>query len=534
MRTRTSILGLLFFAVFQVSGVANPLEDGTQAFEKNDYVAALLLLQPLADQGNARAQAMVGAMFLIGCCGVAEDLEAGLDWTRKAAAQGVPEAQTALGDAYLNGRGAKLDYAEAMNWFMKAANQEDSSAQRSIGEMYEKGLGVPKSRDKAEKWQERSRRQPQLPNEVVEGLAAAASITLYSLQPWGGPDIPQWDFHGHHVLGRMVLAPNQAKTAIAALNAAVSTGDANFISMCLINPRQALAFKIGGDTYDVLICYECGQLEIFKNDHYLPFRGMIGGGPQALNGLLKSAAIPLADNPVALQKSYAEEAKVALKLAEEGDANAQGVIARMLMSGRGVKKDEAKGINWLAKSLTLSPDHPDFQVTLGKMYRQEQPLKQNYAKAMKLFQQAAAPGSVEAQDQIGELYDFGEGVARNTAEAMKWYRQAAENGNAEAQFDIGVRCAQGRDAKQDYAEALGWLQKAADQAHPQALAWMGTLYEKGWGVPQDQMEAYFWDRLAVKYQTIYGKRVPFRPTSEQYAILEKRLADWVAAHPKPF
>ena len=533
MRTRTGILGLLFFAVFRVSGVATPLEDGTQAFVKSDYVAAMLLLQPLADQGNAQAQAMVGTMFLIGCCGVAEDLVAGLDWTRKAAAQGVPEAQTALGDAYLNGRGTKLDYAEAMNWFMKAAEQGDSSAQRSIGEMYEKGLGVPKSRDKAKKWHDRSRRQPQLPNEVVEGLASSSSITLYSLQPWGGPDIPQWDFHGHHALGRLVLTPDQAKTAIAALDTAVSGGDANITSMCLINPRHALAFKIGGDAYDILICYECGQLQIFKNDQYLPFRGMIGGGPQVLDSLLKSAAIALADNPVALQRSYAEEAKVALKLAEEGDANAQGVIARMLMRGRGVKKDEAKGINWLAKSMTLPPDHPDFQVTLGKMYRQEQPLKQNYSKAMKLFQEATAQGSVEAQYQIAELYESGEGVARNTAEAMKWFRQAAEKGNAEAQFDIGVRCAQGRDLKQDYAEALHWLQKAANQAHPEALAWMGTMYEKGWGVPQDQMEAYFWNRLAVKYATTYGKRVPFRPTPEQYATLEKRLADWIAAHPKP-
>ena len=146
---------------------------------------------------------------------------------------------------------------------------------------------------------------------------------------------------------------------------------------------------------------------------------MIGGTPVALNGLLKSAGVPLADNSVplkdnypALKKSYAEEAKVALKLAEEGDAQAQGVIARMFMSGRGVKKDEAKGIDWLRKSLALPPDHPDFQVLLGKMYVNDQDLKKNYAEAMKLFQQAAAQGSVEAQYQIGELYDFGEGVAK--------------------------------------------------------------------------------------------------------------------------
>jgi hypothetical protein len=47
------------------------------------------------------------------------------------------------------------------------------------------------------------------------------------------------------------------------------------------------------------------------------------------------------------------------------------------------------------------------------------------------------------------------------------------------------------------------------------------------------MEAYFWNRLAVKYHTSNGHRVPLRPTPEQFAILEKRVADWIAAHPKP-
>jgi hypothetical protein len=62
---------------------------------------------------------------------------------------------------------------------------------------------------------------------------------------------------------------------------------------------------------------------------------------------------------------------------------------------------------------------------------------------------------------------------------------------------------------------------------------MGTMYEKGWGVPKDSMEAYFWDRLAVKYHTIYGNRVSFHATPEQFAIVEKRVANWIATHPKP-
>ena len=129
MRTPTSILGLLFFAVLLVSGVAGPLEDGTRAFEQNDWVPALMLLQPFAEQGNARAQFMVGAMYFRGW-GVTEDLEAGLEWIRKAADQGFVEAQSDLGIAYLNGRGTKRDYAQAMKWFIKAADQGDSAAQR--------------------------------------------------------------------------------------------------------------------------------------------------------------------------------------------------------------------------------------------------------------------------------------------------------------------------------------------------------------------------------------------------------------------
>src|SRR2546423_8469282 len=108
MRTPTIILGVLFFVVLGVPAVADPLKDGKEAFDRNDFVRALLLLQPLADAGNARAQTMVGNMFLIGCCGVAEDAEAGVEWLRKAAVQADGEAESLPGAAYLNGRGAKV------------------------------------------------------------------------------------------------------------------------------------------------------------------------------------------------------------------------------------------------------------------------------------------------------------------------------------------------------------------------------------------------------------------------------------------
>ena len=177
MRAPSGILALFFSAILLTSSVAGPLEDGTEAFEKNDWVLAMILLQPLADRGNVRAQFMVGAMHFRGW-GVAEDFGAGLTWIRKAADQGDAEAQSHLGDAYLEGRGTKLDYAEAMRWFLKAADQGDSSAQRSIAEMYAKGLGVAKSQAKAKEWYEKSRKQPQLPAEGGRQKGKAEGVTL--------------------------------------------------------------------------------------------------------------------------------------------------------------------------------------------------------------------------------------------------------------------------------------------------------------------------------------------------------------------
>jgi uncharacterized protein len=522
---------MLMPCVLPVLVMAGPLEDGTEAFRQSDYPRALIRLQPLADQGNAQAENLIGQMCLYGL-GRPKDLPAGLEWERKAAGQGLVEAQNQLGAAYRDGLGVKQDYSEAMKWFLKAANQGDFSAQYSIAELYANGQGVKKDEAEAKKWHDKSVRRPELPGEVVKGVAANPAITLYSLQPWGGPDIPEWDFHGHHVLGHVDLSPEQAKTAVAALKDAVAAGDANTFSMCLINPRHGLRFKTEGGTYDILICYQCLQLEIYQNDLSLPFHGMIGGNADALNGLLKAARITLADSPAALNKSYDEEAKVALKKAEAGDAKAQEVIAQMLMRGRGVKKNEAQGIQWLAKSMALAPDSPEFQIKLGEMYYHGQELTKNEGMAMRLYQKAAAQGSTEALYRMGFLYEYGQGVPKDPAKAIELYRQAAEKGNLEAQVTIGVRYEQGDGVELNYSEALKWLRKAAEQCDEAALWNLGHMYEQGWGVAKDPMEAYFWDTLSVTYGPSGARRVSVTLTPEQLTTVDKRLAEWTAAHAK--
>lgn len=69
---------------------------------------------------------------------------------------------------------------------------------------------------------------PELPDEVLKALHSPSSITLYSIQPWGGPDLPELDFHGHHQNGHVELKQRQATQAVAALNDAIAKGNAGY------------------------------------------------------------------------------------------------------------------------------------------------------------------------------------------------------------------------------------------------------------------------------------------------------------------
>ena len=51
----------------QILGIAGaaagPWEDGTAAYNRGDYVPAIRLFRPLAEQGNAKAQNVLGVMY---------------------------------------------------------------------------------------------------------------------------------------------------------------------------------------------------------------------------------------------------------------------------------------------------------------------------------------------------------------------------------------------------------------------------------------------------------------------------------------
>jgi TPR repeat protein len=132
-------------------GVTEPFEDAMAAYKRRDYAAALRLFRPLAEQGNAVAQADLGFMYYNGW-GIPQNYSEALRWFRKAAAQGDASGQRGLGVMYFGGEGVRQSYSEAAKLFRSAADQGDAGAQNDLGAMYANGQGVPRSLVQAHVW----------------------------------------------------------------------------------------------------------------------------------------------------------------------------------------------------------------------------------------------------------------------------------------------------------------------------------------------------------------------------------------------
>ena len=72
-----------------------------------------------------------------------------MKWYRKAAEQGLANAQYNLGIMYANGRGVAKDECTAVKWYRKAAEQGDADAQYNLGVTYHQGQGVPRNLSEA-------------------------------------------------------------------------------------------------------------------------------------------------------------------------------------------------------------------------------------------------------------------------------------------------------------------------------------------------------------------------------------------------
>ncbi|WP_374377518.1 tetratricopeptide repeat protein [Dongia sp.] len=146
MRRSLSALALLLSLTQTPSAFADGVA-GLKAYEAGDYATALKEFLPLAEAGQASAQAALGQMYLDGH-GVPQDPTQAAIWLEKAANGGNARARAQIGALYATGTGVQQDEMKASYWLIKAANQNVRQSQRFMAIRFYKGEGVPQ--DKAQ------------------------------------------------------------------------------------------------------------------------------------------------------------------------------------------------------------------------------------------------------------------------------------------------------------------------------------------------------------------------------------------------
>lgn len=103
---------------------AQTYDDANAAANRGDYSAALRIIRPLADRGNAKAQGFLGLMYAEGW-GVPQDYGEATKWYRRGANEGDYYSEVSLGLMYRDGRGVPQDYIHAYLWLNLAAQSNE-------------------------------------------------------------------------------------------------------------------------------------------------------------------------------------------------------------------------------------------------------------------------------------------------------------------------------------------------------------------------------------------------------------------------
>ena len=175
------------------------------------------------------------------------------------------------------------------------------------------------------------------------------------------------------------------------------------------------------------------------------------------------------------------------QLADSGDRNA--------MRQYGIHQFQHGNMNDAEKYLKVFETEKDSEVLfiLGQIAYE----KQNYKRALELFNRSSDFGNVNALLAIGQMYHLGKGVRQDFRQAFNYYRMAGEKKEPEGMFQVGLMYYNAEGTSPDYGEACRWFRMAADLGHVLAMQYLSVMYKEGIGVPKNNIEAAKWRKKAA-------------------------------------
>ncbi len=192
---------------------------------------------------------------------------------------------------------------------------------------------------------------------------------------------------------------------------------------------------------------------------------------------------------VVLPKDTGDIGAATLDQARGGDANAQYELGLLQLSA----KDPAeRQVAIRLVEQAAMQGKIEAQAKLGAVLLAGDGVPQDYAKAVEWLKKAVAQGSDVGQYALGIAYHDGKGVLRNFSQSIKLWKDSALQGYAPAQTKLGQAYELGEGVTADPVRAAEWYQKAADRSDVAGQYHLGLLYEQGIGVPKDRAKALEW------------------------------------------
>ncbi len=215
--------------------------------------------------------------------------------------------------------------------------------------------------------------------------------------------------------------------------------------------------------------------------------------PEPTNAEFARAAAPLSETPAARATEPAAAAPTAAidwtalpidelrTRASADELPAMEEMARRLVQGVGVPKDQQAGAGWLLR--------------------------------------AAQHGSAQSAFNVGVMYERGFVVERDSTRAVEWYRKAAEANLPIAKQHLALMLREGKGVARNGQEAIDLLRAASRQGLVVSMFTLGDIYERGDLVPKDPALALAWYAITSEFdrQTNRGGDNAIAKTAAQRA-----------------
>lgn len=197
---------------------------------------------------------------------------------------------------------------------------------------------------------------------------------------------------------------------------------------------------------------------------------------------------PLRPAVMAYRQGDTATAERTLRALGSSNADANAWLGAILID-RGAK---AEGLSLIQRAADAGSAEGQHRLALA-FATGDASVPRNPARAVELFEKAAAQGHRRAQLNLGLIFLRGQGVPRDVIQARAWLEKASADGDPYATYALGRAMAENAPpASADPTRAADLFRRAAEKGHMLAALRYGLALADGSGVKQDQAAAQRW------------------------------------------